>query len=305
MNLSYRRIAVATLVALAWTGGTALAAALDAPSVSVARDDKPSTVRLEVTAGPSGAPIGFEIQWMTKVDYDANGGWPVDEYDPRIIRCEFSGIPTWTVEGAGSYTLGALESQMIEIGQLFDETGVAATYTAELEPFTDYVLRGYAPGSGGNEDSPWTETLSVRTGVRTANCTFTQGFWKNHEELWPVVGLTLGTVAYTAAELDAIFEEPAAGNGLLILAHQLIAAKLNIENGADPTAASAAIAAADLLIDGLVIPPSGAGVLHPSLVSSLSNTLDDYNNGVIGPGHCGTVPTVDKTWGSVKALYRN
>jgi hypothetical protein len=31
----------------------------------------------------------------------------------------------------------------------------------------------------------------------------------------------------------AILDNPARGNGLMILAHQLIAAKLNIANGAD------------------------------------------------------------------------
>jgi len=43
-------------------------------------------------------------------------------------------------------------------------------------------------------------------------------------------------VTYQAAELMAILDDPARGNGLVILTHQLIAAKLNIANGADPSA---------------------------------------------------------------------
>jgi hypothetical protein len=88
------------------------------------------------------------------------------------------------------------------------------------------------------------------------------------------------------------------------LAHQLIAAKLNILNGADPSAAAAAIAAADAQIGALVVPPVGAGYIHPSQTSATTQILDDYNNGVIGPGHCGTVPVKAATWGSVKGLYR-
>jgi hypothetical protein len=94
------------------------------------------------------------------------------------------------------------------------------------------------------------------------------------------------------------------GNGLVSLAHQLIAAKLNIENGADPSAAASAIAAADALIGWLAVPPIGDDYLDPSVTSSLTQTLDDYNNGVIGPGHCGVVPAQETTWGGVKALYR-
>jgi len=53
-----------------------------------------------------------------------------------------------------------------------------------------------------------------------------------------------------------------------------------------------------------VVPPIGGGYLNPSDTSGLTQTLDDYNNGVTGPGHCGTVPTQPSTWGQVKALYR-
>jgi hypothetical protein len=93
-------------------------------------------------------------------------------------------------------------------------------------------------------------------------------------------------VSYTDLQLLSIFNTPAQGNGLLSLAHQLIAAKLNIANGADGTSVAAAIAAADALIGNLVIPPAGAGSLPSSATSSLTGTLDSFNNGLIGPGHC-------------------
>jgi len=98
--------------------------------------------------------------------------------------------------------------------------------------------------------------------------------------------LTLGTVNYTEAELLQILDQPAQGNGLVILAHQLIAAKLNIANGADPTDAAQAIADADAMIGGLVIPPIGGGYLPTSQTSDLTETLTEYNEGTKGPGHC-------------------
>jgi hypothetical protein len=35
-----------------------------------------------------------------------------------------------------------------------------------------------------------------------------------------------------------------------------------------------------------VVPPIGAGDREPSDTSALVDALDDYNNGVTGPGHC-------------------
>jgi hypothetical protein len=99
-----------------------------------------------------------------------------------------------------------------------------------------------------------------------------------------VTSLTLGTVSYTDLQIQSILDTP--GNGLVALAHQLIAAKLNVANGADDSAIAGAIVAADALIGGLVVPPVGTGTLAPSATSTLTSTLDSFNQGVIGPGHC-------------------
>jgi len=73
---------------------------------------------------------------------------------------------------------------------------------------------------------------------------------------------------------------------LTSLAHQLIAAKLNIASGADPTDVQADVSDADTLIDGLVVAPVGSGFLHPSATNSLVSALTDFNEGDSGPGHC-------------------
>jgi hypothetical protein len=122
-----------------------------------------------------------------------------------------------------------------------------------------------------------------------AGCALSQGYWKNHPDAWPVNSLTLGTVIYNKARLLSILSEPVKGNGLVSLAHQLIAARLNLANGAAATPeVIQAITDANALINGLIIPPFGNGFLHPSVTSALTATLDAYNNGLApgGPPAC-------------------
>lgn len=110
-------------------------------------------------------------------------------------------------------------------------------------------------------------------------CTLTQGGYKNHFNS-KILPLTLGSVSYTAAQINDILQNNAIkGNGLLSLAHQLITAKLNIIYGAAPDQATQqAILNADALIGSLVVPPVGSGTLSTSATSSLVSILDAFNN---------------------------
>ena len=91
--------------------------------------------------------------------------------------------------------------------------------------------------------------------------------------------LQLGNTTYTEDQLLAILHEPVRGNGLLILAHQEIAAKLNIANGADGSCIQQTLADADALIGDLVIPPIGDGYLRPRDASPFAGILGDFNEG--------------------------
>ena len=301
MTLNPVRLATFAIVGLLIAAGPA--AALDVPLV-VPVQAKPGSVRLMVNAGNSGAPLGFYIERIKKSEYDALGGWPTSP-GGSWMGGSFTGVPSFNIQGtADAYALAPAEAIEVELGQLFDETGVVATDLDELEPGTQYMIRVRANGSGPWAPSAFTESMVVGSAPLAQNCTYTQGYWKNHEEVWPVTSLTLGTVSYTKAELLQILKEPARGNKLVILAHQLIAAKLNLANGANPIAAAATIAAADALIGALVCPPIGGGSLPADPATSYANLLDDFNNGLIGPGHCGTTPALPTTWGAVKSQYR-
>jgi hypothetical protein len=128
----------------------------------------------------------------------------------------------------------------------------------------------------------------------TEDCTYGQGFWKNHSTDWPVDTLTLGGVSYDQSELLAILGTSPRGDATYILARQLIAAKLSILAGADSTAADTAIAAADAW---LALYPPDSDPTEPDRQDGivLAETLDDYNSGVIGPGSCDEEEPEDTT----------
>jgi hypothetical protein len=102
--------------------------------------------------------------------------------------------------------------------------------------------------------------------------------------------LQLGNVTYDQQQLLDILHESVRGNGLLILAHQLIAAKLNIAAGADPSCIKETIAAADALIGDLVIPPIGNGYLAPRDAAPLAGILGQFNEGNMCAPGCDSKP---------------
>lgn len=117
------------------------------------------------------------------------------------------------------------------------------------------------------------------------DCTYTQGYWKNHAEAWPVTELTLGGITYTQEELLDILNTPVRGDASYNLMHQLIAAQLNIAQGADDATLAEIITNADdwLYDNPLGSDPSGA---DRAAGIQYAGAFDSYNNGRTGPGHC-------------------
>ena len=266
---------------------TASAVPLDRPTLAPVEVGS-GRVDLRVTAGPTGAPGGFTLWWMKKSDFEANGNQWFPYGDPRQSECNFVGEPTLNnfPGEPGTFLLGPNEAITVQPGDLFDETGIISYYLDEHEYSTDYVYCVFANAVDAWEQSDYSANSFASTANQFRNCTYTQGYWKTHEDQWPVTTLTLGTVSYTQDQLLDILDRSVQGNGLVSLAHQLIAAKLNVANGAFPNDIAQTILDADALIGSRVVPPIGGGFLSPSSVSALTEMLDDYNNGVIGPGHC-------------------
>jgi RHS repeat-associated protein len=133
------------------------------------------------------------------------------------------------------------------------------------------------------------------------SCPLSQGYWKTHPHVWPVRSLVLGDAAnpahtYAKSALLILLYWPAYGDASLILAHQLIAAKLNVANGSNPAPVAAALADADALLGAYhgrlphrVKPSSSAG----RAMVAAAGILDRYNTGTL-PDSCGqaNVPPV-------------
>jgi hypothetical protein len=120
-------------------------------------------------------------------------------------------------------------------------------------------------------------------------CTLTQGFWQTHPEAWPVDTIAIGGVLYSKEGALAILSTPPAhGDATYILSHQLIAAKLNVLSGADDSVVAATIADADDWLGSNPIGSMPQGADRDAGIA-LAEFLDQYNNGLIGPGPC-TVP---------------
>ena len=114
-------------------------------------------------------------------------------------------------------------------------------------------------------------------------CTLTQGWYKTHSSQWPSGALTPSTPFDGGASLLTILNTPPKGSQYIILAHQYITALLNIQGGASvtPEVQDALDTAADYFAGG------GAGTGDSTVdISGVSTILDNYNNGLVGPGHC-------------------
>lgn len=114
----------------------------------------------------------------------------------------------------------------------------------------------------------------------------TIGYWKNHPDEWPLTEMLLGAVLFDADEAMDVLWQPPRGDKTIILAKQLIAAKLNVAQGSISTCIVDTI---DLADQFLTVHPVGSKLKkHPdwnAYGSEVHETLDDYNNGLLCANH--------------------
>jgi hypothetical protein len=115
-----------------------------------------------------------------------------------------------------------------------------------------------------------------------ADCAHGIGYWANHSEAWAVTTLTLGSQSYSQTELLLILSGGGDGDASLIMARQLIAAKLSAAGGVSSAVMDGLISAGDALLASFegklpynVEPSSSDG----QSMTALSNTLDSFNEG--------------------------
>src|SRR5262249_12098735 len=125
-------------------------------------------------------------------------------------------------------------------------------------------------------------STTTTTTIPANTCPVGLGFWKNHPSAWPVGTLMLGSQTYTESELLGVLRMRTAHDASLKLADQLIAAKLSIASGSDPTTIRTPVADPDRLLAGfggkLPYGVSPSSVLGRSMVSD-GKWLRRYNSG--------------------------
>jgi hypothetical protein len=134
-------------------------------------------------------------------------------------------------------------------------------------------------------------------------CPLPQGEWKNNTSEWPASALPMGlgtTRTYSKAQLLSLLNEPTKSDASVILAVQLIAAKLNVANGASTSQEVLdAIAAADAAIGNRLLPAKvKSNSTLGRTMTTLGVKLEEYNKGMLNGCY------VDPTMGE-EAMRKN
>jgi hypothetical protein len=129
------------------------------------------------------------------------------------------------------------------------------------------------------------EGLHVHLQAGTWACVHSEGFWTNHPDDWPLEEIAIGGVVYSKDGAIGILLTPPRGDATIIVAHQLIAAMLNVAEGAASGDIEPTIKGADAWLS---INPVGSDPSDPERETgiALATLLDDYNNGLSGPVGC-------------------
>lgn len=176
------------------------------------------------------------------------------------------------------------------------------TYELAIGPFEECGTHNFentasfvTNDTGAQGSSSWTVVVTVAD--CEGGCTLTPGYWKTHslhgpaahpDDAWYLLS-TLGPdepfFLSDKTYYQVLWTQPK-GDPYYILAHAYIAAKLNILDGASSTSAvDAAIAAAEAYF-ATAVPGASLTKAQKAELIGYATTLDQYNNGLIGPGHC-------------------
>ncbi len=168
------------------------------------------------------------------------------------------------------------------------------TMTATLTVVSIGITPSSSPSpSASPSPSPTTSvTTTVQASISPDNCTYTMYYWtyywRSHPKALAIENITIGEKTYTKPEAIAILKMKAQDEATVLL-QQFFTALFNTLNGADSSAIAETMVATK---EWLSLHSSGDELTDLERQQSLMliQTLADYNNGVIGPGHCADEP---------------
>jgi hypothetical protein len=188
--------------------------------------------------------------------------------DPLALDPEAHVIVTQVSGPVGSVLDYTIVTQMSEQAACIPESVPCGTDVTGTSATVDLRVNAYH----GSVVSFWNK-------VPALGCAFTQGYWKNHTNNWPAGYSPNATFYSSGLTWINLWNTPPKGSAYIILAHQFMAATLNVANGAYmPPATKTVYDAAAAYFAG------GAG----GDLISWAAILDAYNNGLAsgGPPHC-------------------
>lgn len=173
-------------------------------------------------------------------------------------------------------------------------------YARQVGPYGavgQYTADNTATFTANTSGAQGSATVSIPVTVSGQGCTLTQGYWKNHADpsqkrfdaVWNALPSGGATTFYVSGKSWlGVFNTAPAGNPYYTLAHQFMAARLNVAGGAATTpAVDAAMGAATAFFGNPANVPSVklSNTVKATLTAHAA-TLASYNEGSTGPGHC-------------------
>ena len=235
--------------------------------------------RTDVDFGYRGtASLGDRV-WL---DYDGDGVQDDGEVGingatVQLLDGTGTVIATTTTAGDGNYSFPNLLAGTYKV-RVIAPAGMTQTY--DLDGVATASLATAAVSAGQSR-------TDVDFGYRpAAPGTGTIGYWKTHPEAWPVATITIGGRVYTKDQAITLLGTPSRGDKSIDLFKQLVAAKLNLIAGNNPSCIYQTISSADAWM--ATYPPGSnvsAGSAAWTTASPWHTTLDNYNNGDLCAPH--------------------
>jgi len=271
--------------------------------------EKQALLNFDLVVTQQPAAIGDRVWFDDNMNgLQDDGELGVPDATVQLLDCAGNVLATTTTDANGLYLFSNLVPGDYLIHFVAPE-GYA--FTLQDQGTDDAVDSDANPTTGlawctnlapGETDLTWDAGVYL---IPQEGCTLTIGFWKTHAGFGPQPDLVtqylpiwLGTaggsqsINVTNAQIAvnvlgmSVYGTPS--NGITKLYAQLLGTKLNIANGADGSSINATINSADaFLATHFWTSWDSLSKSNKKLVLTWTELLDDYNNGDIGPGHCG------------------
>lgn len=253
----------------------------------------PGEATVTLAAGENRADVNFGYRMLGNIlgrlwhDLDADGLAEAGEaglngVTVQLLNGSATVIATVTTSGNGNYAFPLLPAGIYTVRVVSSTLPAGAVATGDFDGIASLHLATLDLPGGATVANVDYGYFLIRAGVGTG----TIGYWKNHPQAWPVQQITIGGATYTKSQAIALIGTPSRGDKTIDLAKQLIAAKLNLLIGNNPTCISATISQADTW---LIVNPVGSNVKSSSSAwtagGPLHQRLDDYNNGELCAPH--------------------